>query len=72
MAPAGYQLHAFGDNVAAAVHSQQMNVVACNRIGDHFEAIAFFGIKKPAAPGFSVLYKFQQVFFFVASMIDVP
>ena len=40
----GYQLHAFVDNVAATVHSQQMNVVACNRIGDHFEAIAFFGV----------------------------
>ena len=69
---AGHQLHAFGNNVPATVHGQQVDVVACDSIGKHLEPKAFFGFKKPVSPGFSVFFKFQQVFFFMASMGDVP
>ena len=55
---AGQQLHAFGNDIFATVHGQQMDMIACYSIGNHPETIVFFSFEKPVSSGFYVLFKF--------------
>jgi hypothetical protein len=49
-----------------------MNMIGSDHIVENAEPIAFFSLKKPSDPVPAISSKFEQEFFFVTAMRDVP
>ncbi len=70
--PAGDQLNAFRDGIRFGVEYQQMDVVGSDNVVEYPQAEAFLGFEEPGMPTTSVLGEFQEEFFLVAAVGDVP
>jgi hypothetical protein len=70
--PARDQLHAFGDCLIACVHHQDMDVVRCHGVVQDAQMIAFLGFEQPPQIPLPVLLEFQQKFFLMAAVGQVP
>ena len=67
------QLNRFRNYISAAVvPDEEMDMIGCNRIIEHAQAVALPGLEKPPKPPVAVYGKLEKKFLLVTSMGDVP